>query len=597
MDIYQPDRRRKGRARERSAARQRKQMVVRQTTKPQDADTVPIERPVMSRAPYEPGTFDTEVFKGRAVVMLRDGWWYVSQNRLIMVGIALLPVLLVALYLGSFILGNRVFPNVWVLGRDIGGMNADEASSMLQTLWTQETRITLADGSRIWNVTPAQIGVVLDAAATVEAARAIGLSGVPFGYGITPVVSLDFLAAQNTLLDLTEQTKILPYNAAFQWNGSQVLGVEGSDGRFLDIAATMAALEANLALTAESRRFDLIMTIVPPDVRDPSPYLAQAQAFVSHPFTIKGFDPFTNESFAWSTDRATLTSWLEVDTDGLTVREAVYANFVDAQTQSLQSTSALRYIETNDSIAKMREAIAENAEEFTVRVRYRSYQHEVEPGDTGYRIARRNGVPFYQLELANPNRDWEVPLVVGELVNIPSPDIMLPIDPVPSKRIVVNLRTQSLAVFENGEMIRTWVIASGMDRAPTSPGIFQILNHDEKASGGSYELCSDMGCAQWEMDWFMGIYEVVPGLVNGFHGNVLLPNGRLLGDGNVGSPATFGCVMSENEPAQWLFDWADEGTVVEIIAGDFLPRSAQAEAFWNDGARTQATPMVSPDRI
>ena len=88
------------------------------------------------------------------------------------------------------------------------------------------------------------------------------------------------------------------------------------------------------------------------------------------------------------------------------------------------------------------------------------------------------------------------------------------------------------------------------------------------------------------MTWFMGIYEVFPGLVNGFHGNVLLANGSLLGDGNVGYPATYGCVMSENEPALWLYEWAQVGTMVEIVAGDYLPRSAVAAQIWNDGART-----------
>ncbi|MBK8020340.1 MAG: L,D-transpeptidase family protein [Chloroflexi bacterium] len=594
MDIYQPDRRQRGRARERSAARQRKQMVVRREPQPNEGDpaigTLPVERPVMSRAPYEPAAFDVEVLKGRALVLMRDAQWYLRQYRVVTFGLALLPVLLVALYLGSFIIGNRIFPNVWVLGQDIGGMNADEAAALLQRQWSQGTLISLQDVGRTWEVSTAQIGLVLDAAATVENAKAVGLGGIPFGYGIKPVMTLDFLSAQNTLLDLTEETKILPYNAGFHWDGTQVVGVEGTDGRFLDIAATMASLENNLTLIAESRNFDLIMTTVPPDTRDPSPYLAQARAFISRPFTIKGFDPFTNESFAWSTDQATLTSWLEVDENGLSVREGVYANFVAAQTESLLSTSELRYIEPNDSIEKMREAVSNNQNEFTVRVRYRSYQHEVEPGDTGYGIAQRNGIPFYQVEIANPNRDWDVSLVVGEMINIPSPDIMLPIDPVPGKRIVVNLRTQSLAAFENGDLVRTWTVASGMDRAPTSPGIFQILSHSEKASGGSYELCSEIGCASWEMDWFMGIYEVVPGLVNGFHGNVLLPNGRLLGDGNVGRPATYGCVMSENEPAKWLYDWAEPGTVVEIIGGNFPPRSSVAEQFWQEGQRTQTAP-------
>ncbi len=585
MEIYGQERRTKRKARERQIARERKQMAVRRPTEP-DAH----EPPVMSRAPREKSDLSLEVLQGTALVLARDAAWFLRRNPLLLIGLALLPVLLFAIYVGTFVVGDRVFPNVWVLGADIGGMSAVDAERTLARQWN-ETTITLTDGDRTWRVSSGQLGMTLDAAATVAAAKAVGLAGFPFGYGVDPVFRFGVLTAQNTLLDLTEATKIMPRNASFRWVGEQFIGVPGSDGRFLDIAATLASLEAGLVRVAQTQTLPLVMTTAAPDVRDPSPYIGQARAFVSKPFVIRGYDPFTDDHFAWTTDRDTLTSWLEVNADGLTLRQDVYADFVEAQTRSLAATDDARYIELIDSIGRMQRAIQTNADAMTVRVRYRARQYTVRSGDTGYRIARRNGVPFYQLELANPNRDWNVPLRVGELVNLPSPDIMLPVDPVPTKRIVVNLRTQQLAAFENGQMVRGWTISSGMDRAPTSPGVFQILNHAEKASGGSYELCSSMGCAQWTMDWFMGIYEVVPGLVNGFHGNVLLPNGRLLGDGNVGYPATFGCVMSENEPAEWLFRWAEAGTMVEIIAGDYPPRSDLAEQIWNDGARS-AVPFV-----
>lgn len=63
------------------------------------------------------------------------------------------------------------------------------------------------------------------------------------------------------------------------------------------------------------------------------------------------------------------------------------------------------------------------------------------------------------------------------------------------------------------------------------------------------------------------------GLVNGFHGAVLLPNGAYLGGGNVGTPYTLGCVMSDNDNARRLYEWADEGTIVEIISSEFQPQS------------------------
>jgi lipoprotein-anchoring transpeptidase ErfK/SrfK len=75
------------------------------------------------------------------------------------------------------------------------------------------------------------------------------------------------------------------------------------------------------------------------------------------------------------------------------------------------------------------------------------------------------------------------------------------------------------------------------------------------------------------MHWFMGLYEVTPGLMNGFHGAVELPNGAYLGGGNVGAPYTFGCVMSLDSNAQQLYEWAEVGTPVEIISGEYQPQS------------------------
>jgi LysM repeat protein len=545
-----------------------------------DPELAAAERPVMSRAPYDPGRVNSEVMKGRALVFTRDALWYIRHNRLILLGLIAAVIAVIGFYLGSHVIGGRVFPNVWTLNVNLGDMSVEEATAALQNVWMNHTQIQLHDGSRAWAATPAQMGLSLDAAATVAEARNVGLAGVPFGYGVLPVVNVDQMAAQNFLLDLTEPTKVLPYNAGFKWDGDNLVGVMGTDGRYLDVAGTLSNLQANAPLISQRGVVDLTMTTVPPDGRDPSPFLNQARAFVTQPsFVIKGYDPFTDEHFAWTTNRDTLTSWLEVNKDGLGLREDVFASFVQAQTDSLAKTDDQRYVEPNDSMAKMETAISKLSSEVDLRVRYRATTYTVQGGDSGYMIARRHGIPFYQLQLANPGRDWDVPLNIGETVNLPSPDITIPLDPVPNKRIVVNINTQSLVAYEDGKPVFSWLISTGMDRAPTAPGIYQILDHEPTAKGGSSELCGALGCAQWTMNWFMGMYEVVPGLFNGFHGGVLLANGRYLGDGGVGHQFTYGCVMSIDDSAKLLYDWADDGTIVEILSSIYPPRSDLGRAM------------------
>ncbi|MEP7293572.1 MAG: peptidoglycan binding domain-containing protein, partial [Chloroflexota bacterium] len=297
MEVYQPERRQRGQARERHAERQRKEMVTR------SAPEVALEKPVMSRAPYDPGLVNTEIVKGRALVISRDAFWYIQHNRLLLIGIIVAVIAVIGLFLGSHVFGGRLFGNVWALNTNLGEMTLEQAASALQSKWTTGTQIQLRDGDRIWAATPAQIGLSLDAAQTVEAARNVGLAGFPFGYSVMPVINVNVLTSQNFLLDLTEQTKILPYNAGFQWQGDTLVGKPGTDGRFLDVAATMANLQSNLSLVGATGVFDLVMTESPPDQRDPTPFLGAAQTFTSQAFVMKGYDPFTDEHFAWTTDR------------------------------------------------------------------------------------------------------------------------------------------------------------------------------------------------------------------------------------------------------------------------------------------------------
>jgi hypothetical protein len=144
--------------------------------------------------------------------------------------------------------------------------------------------------------------------------------------------------------------------------------------------------------------------------------------------------------------------------------------------------------------------------------------------------------------------------------------------------------------FEDGEIAFDWQISIGLPDAPTSPGIFQVISKTEEAVGSSVNLCNSEGvCGQWRMEYFMGIYDVAENLTNGFHGVVHLPSGGLLGDGSIGAQNTYGCVMSGSENSQFLYQWADEGVVVEILSSEFQPQSdlaRQAVEFMNSRFQT-----------
>lgn len=564
MDVGQPRRKQPRRARERRMVREKRRETVT-TLRDQNVERINSALPVPVR-------------KLRANVILRDAFWYLRRNPLVWKSALGIAGVIFALFVVINFLGGRVFPNVWSLDVALGGMTVEDAERALINYWTNDLQIDLyVEGQRIGSASPAQLGLILDTRQTAERARGIGLAGIPLGFGVEPLITLDetTLTAQNFILDLQNQIDFPAYNAGYALQGDQVVGVPGRDGRMLEISATLEYLRSNPISIAQSKRFDLFTSPVRPDYLDPEPHLDDAQQLISQPFELTGYDPFRDEFVRWTIDQSVFASWLEVGAGGLTLRTDAYEPFLEAQNQSLDTASTARYLDPNEALTALREAIASGQSTVTLRIRYRSQNYTVQAGDTAFAIARKTGIPFYLIRDMNAGRNLDQ-LSPGDILALPSRDVTIQAEPIPSKRIIVDLNQQTLIAYENGQEVFRWLISSGVNTAPTSPGIFQILNHQEIAFGSSYTLCNVEGCGQWKMYWFMGIYEVEPGLMNGFHGAVELPNGAYLGGGQVGVPYTFGCVMSRDDQAQQLYQWAEVGTIVEIVSDEFPPQSELA---------------------
>lgn len=563
--FYEPRRKRVNSARERQRRRQEHVAMVTPRVQTESRNRRTLHNPMSS------------TWLKRGKLMLRDAWWYLRNTPVLLFGLIAAVGIYFALFTGSHLVQGRIFPNVWAFGVYIGDMTADEAQLALLRAFANDVRIQMVDGERTWTATTADLGLSLKPGPMIEEARSIGLAGFPLGWHIPPVVEMDFIKAQNYLLDLATQAEIPPYNAGYELRDGNIIGIPGKEGRRLDVGLTVEHLSDSIVSVVERKRLDMIMQPLLPDSINPEPYIEQVRQLVQHPIQMTGYDPYTDETIAWSTTPESFVSWLEAGNSGLTLRETAFAPFLDAQTASLNPNGEnVRYLEPVDTIEKLRQAIANLDTRVDLRVRYRPSVYEVRYGDSAYSISRKTGIPFYLVEQSNPGRNLNV-LDPGDKITLPSRDVAVPLEPVKNKRIIVDIRTQSLVAYENGQQVFSWKISTGIPSAPTAPGIYQILNHDPLAYGSSYTLCGSQGCGQWKMYWFMGIYEVQPGLVNGFHGAVELPNGGYLGGGNVGEPYTFGCVMSLDANAKLLYDWAEKGTIVEIVSREFPPQSALAQ--------------------
>ncbi len=499
--------------------------------------------------------------------------WLFSSRSPVAKLTALVTLVVVVFFVSNFLMAGRIFPNVYAMGISVGEMTAEEAETALRQHWDFDLQIDITvDGEVLKKARPDELGLSIDLSSVANEARAAGLGGIPFGINIEPQPTISHSRAQSLLLDFTEAVYVQQYEAGYRWSGGRLIAVPGRRGRHLDITESLRLLKENAATVVADKRLELQTIPLNPTVFDSSPFLGEAIIFLQDGIRVRGYDPFNDHILSFSVDKLQAADWLAAGENGLSVRENAFRQFVDGE--NLELVKGGRYIDELQAISNLQEALISGTPDIVLRLNYLPEPYSVVQGDTGFLIGRKEGIPYELIRDANPTVNWSA-LVVGQEIQIPSRDVLLPQDPVPHKRIIVDLQSQWLVAFENNEPLFSWGISSGRESAPTYPGIFQILTHNPKSFGSSYALCSDLGtnCNQWEMFWFMGIYEVVPGLMNGFHGAVRLPNGNLLGGGYTFEPTTFGCIMSLNSRAKELYDWAETGTVVEIVSEDFAPES------------------------
>jgi lipoprotein-anchoring transpeptidase ErfK/SrfK len=133
-------------------------------------------------------------------------------------------------------------------------------------------------------------------------------------------------------------------------------------------------------------------------------------------------------------------------------------------------------------------------------------------------------VPASPAEIPPPAEPWEI----GEV-----------------RWIDVDLSEQTLTAYENGVAVRTTLVSTGLPGTPTPTGQFRIwikFRYDDMA-GEDYYI--------EDVPYVMYFYQGY-----GLHG--------VTWHGNFGHPMSHGCVNLPTEEAEWLFNWVDVGTLVNI---------------------------------
>ena len=449
----------------------------------------------------------------------------------------------------------------------MGGKTTLQAADALLSGWQSQT-IAVTAGGRTWQVPPNQLGLVLDADATVRQAHAQGRS--PEGLtllwqtrgrvNVEPVWNFDPLVAETFLRTLAVEVGTPAQDGGLRVVDGRVEETPGVPGRALDVGSSVKWLQAHATQVLQNRRLDINLVVVAPAINDLAPAIAQANRLLGPAHQVYLYDPVQDEKFTWQITPQAVGGWLTLH---LNPEDPAYLTWtvdqakVQAFLEGLQKETlgATRFVKMDDALPAVLKMIAENEPELRLRVYHGEQQYVVQSGETFSSIGVKFGMPYPWIQQANPGLGDM--LQAGQKITIPSPDVLVPLPPVEDKRIVVSIKEQNVKVLENGEVKWTWKASTGMDGTPTSPGIFQVRTHDVRAYAANWDL--------W-MPYFMGIYQPVPGndFMNGFHGFPSKGGTQILWTKNLGRKITYGCILISTDNATALYKWADEGVVVEI---------------------------------
>ena len=189
---------------------------------------------------------------------------------------------------------NRVLPGVTLNGISLGGLTREEAIQTIAANYSfpQTGRILIEYDKQNWMVSPAQLGVYLDAESSANKALKVGKSN-PLdgfetfltGYEISPTFIFDQNAALTYLNQLASLVNQPVKEASLGIQNTQVVVNQGQPGRVVDIASSLQSISDQVGKMQDGI-VNLTVTEVQPKILDVSAQGEQLKAILSQPFTL-----------------------------------------------------------------------------------------------------------------------------------------------------------------------------------------------------------------------------------------------------------------------------------------------------------------------
>ncbi len=479
----------------------------------------------------------------------------------------ILPLALFSATLVFFQTQALILPNVFLYDRDLGLLKREDAVTLIDEIWNQHPRILLnvpGEPGGLYELTPGELGLWVDPQATASTAFAVGRSAGPledlkFAFSgdsrlILPVLYYDESQARQTLTQIADDLAIQPVEAELTFTEGAWDALPGQAGSAVNIDTTLAHLSENAFSVLITGSLNLAIEEVQPDVTDLSPLLRQIQSLIAQEFHLSAYDPITDQAFEWAVPAARKTAWVNVaQTDQQVQFSFDPAEVADLLAEWEADLGNDRSFDPSLEVSALIEGWQAGIDP-AIEIRHNPTTYRVSQGESLWAVSLKVGIPMWYIMEVNPGLTMNN-LTAGTELIIPSKNVLLPLPAVPDKRIIVDISDQRMTVFEQGELINSYIISTGVSDSPTMAGVFQIQTHELNAYASNWDLY---------MPHFMGIYEAWPGFMNGIHGLPMLSSGNRLWASNLGSPASYGCIILDLAAAEDLYYWADPGVVVEI---------------------------------
>lgn len=451
-------------------------------------------------------------------------------------------VALVALVAASLTL---IAPGTSVGGVAIGGMTTGAAADALQQRLDGTTLVLTGNGvnttvtggqlgatvthaspSAGTALTAAQLGATIDARGLADAAKAqhpLWNITAWFSDPAPATVTLNADAATAVLRKAAPALYKDPVNAvvAFDTASSSYVLTPAVDGQGVDLEAIRTALQN--AFASGQTRVDVAATTAPIPAQTPT---AAGQS------TVDGLNRILDTAgFYVGTERtvplvkATVASWLTLSTD------AAGAVTYDVNTAAIQT--AVNALPTAVNRAAVNATVITDSSGGVLQ--------QGTAGVTGRLLGPTTGIAAaFATQLKAGNATYELPVT-----ETPFTTTNL------ARRIEVNLTDQRATLYENDQVVQSWLISSGRAGYDTGTGHFRIFAKLESQNMGNPDLTK------------------APNYYTPNVPNVMYYNGDEALHGtywhnNFGNVMSHGCVNMPLDGAAYTFAWAPMGTEVWV---------------------------------